>query len=212
MLDADRDGNPELIRYLDPKTGALLFKEEDRDYDGKMDSFTRYAGGRAAEIQRDADNDGKIDEWEYYGPDGRMARREVDRDADGVKDAFFEFSGGVLTVERHLRQRREARARGVLPEPPAREGRRGHRQDGTVDTWTFFATSGNQEVVTRVEKDTGKHGKADIFETYAQVGGKTVLEKREEDKNGDGTIDVLSLYENGKLKERQILDPELVPL
>jgi hypothetical protein len=67
-------------------------------------------------------------------------------------------------------------------------------------------------VVARVEKDTQKRGKPDTFESYAQVGGQTVLEKREEDKNGDGVVDVLSLYENGKLKERQILDPELVPL
>ena len=85
-------------------------------------------------------------------------------------------------------------------------------RDGSIDTWTFFETAGDKEVVARVEKDTAKRGKPDTFETYAQLGGKTVLVKREEDKNGDGAIDVLSLYENGKLKERQILDPELVPL
>ena len=76
-LDADRDGEPEEVRYVDPKTGVLLFKEEDRDYDGRMDSWTRYEGGLVAEIQRDTDGDGKVDEWQSYGarrPDGARAR------------------------------------------------------------------------------------------------------------------------------------------
>jgi hypothetical protein len=84
--------------------------------------------------------------------------------------------------------------------------------DGTIDTWTYFQAAGDKEVVSRVEKDTAKRGKPDVIETYAQQGDKTVLTKREEDKNGDGKPDVVSIYEGGKLKERQITDPELVPL
>ena len=85
-------------------------------------------------------------------------------------------------------------------------------RDGVVDTWTYFGAAGDKEVVSRVEKDTAKRGKPDVFESYAQQGDKTVLTKREEDKNGDGKPDVISIYENGKLKERQITDPDLVPL
>jgi hypothetical protein len=39
-----------------------------------------------------------------------------------------------------------------------------------------------------------------------------VLARREEDKNGDGNIDITSIYENGRLKTREISDPSLVPL
>jgi hypothetical protein len=212
VLDADRDGSAELVRYVDPKTGALLYKEEDKDYDGRLDAWARYQNGIVADIQRDTDGDGKVDEWQVYGSDGRMLRREVDRAGDGAKDAFYEFEGGVLVSERHLGKG------GKLERAVYYEGRRLSRaeedidRDGAIDTWTFFASAGDKEVVTRVEKDTAKRGKPDTFESYAQAGDKTVLEKREEDKNGDGVVDVLSIYENGKLKERQILDPELVPL
>ena len=41
-LDADRDGHPEQIRYFDEKTGELLRKELDQDYDGKLDSWSVY--------------------------------------------------------------------------------------------------------------------------------------------------------------------------
>jgi hypothetical protein len=211
-LDADRDGSPELVRYVDPKTGAMLFKEEDRDYDGRIDARTRYEGGLVASIERDNNGDGRADEWQTYGRAGTMTSREVDRDYDGARDAFYEFEAGSLAVERHLGKT------GKLERAVYYENRRLARaeedldRDGAVDTWTHFAAGGDREVVSRVEKDSAKRGKPDTFETYAQQGGKTVLTRREEDKNGDGAVDVVSIYENGKLKERQILDPELLPL
>jgi hypothetical protein len=66
--------------------------------------------------------------------------------------------------------------------------------------------------VTRIERDKGGEGKPDSFETFAQEGSKTVLVRREEDANGDGTIDITSVYENGKLKTREVSDPSLIPL
>jgi hypothetical protein len=211
-LDADRDGNPELVRYVDPKTGVLLYKEEDRDYDGRMDAWTRYEGSRPVSIERDNDADGKVDEWQRFGPDGRMLAREVDRDGNGQKDAFYDFAGGSLVSERHLGDSGQVE-RSVFYE--ARRLARAEEdldRDGTIDTWTYFQTAGDKEVVARVEKDTAKRGKPDVVEIYAQQGDKTMLTKREEDKNGDGKPDVVSIYENGKLKERQINDPDLVPL
>ena len=52
----------------------------------------------------------------------------------------------------------------------------------------------------------------DACGSYVLYVGKTVISSREEDVNGDGTIDVKSTYENGKLKNREISDPSLVPL
>ena len=71
---------------------------------------------------------------------------------------------------------------------------------------------GGQEFPVRIEKDTAGRGKADTFEVYEQKDGKTVIARREEDKNGDGVIDVTSIYEDGKLKRREVTDPDLVPL
>jgi hypothetical protein len=81
-----------------------------------------------------------------------------------------------------------------------------------MDTWTSFETVGGKEVIVRIEKDTTGDGKPDTFETYEQIAGKSTIKQRDEDKNGDGTIDVRSAYEKGKLKQREISDPALVPL
>ena len=58
----------------------------------------------------------------------------------------------------------------------------------------------------------GVTGRGRRLETYEQIAGKPSLKQRDEDKNGDGTIDIKSVYENGKLKQREISDPALVPL
>jgi hypothetical protein len=82
-----------------------------------------------------------------------------------------------------------------------------------MDVWTTFSVGdGSNEVITRIEKDQKGTGKADTFETYVQQEGRAVLSSREEDVNGDGQVDVKSSYENGKLKNREISDPSLVPL
>ncbi|MDH3685641.1 MAG: hypothetical protein OEP95_05415 [Myxococcales bacterium] len=216
-LDADRDGNPEMIRYVDPTSGVILRKEEDKDYDGTIDTWTEYESGIASEIRRDNDGDGQADEWETYGSDGRMTAREVDRDYDGQRDAFYRFQSGSLAAERH-----DGNSDGTVDRSVFYEERRLARteedldRNGAVDTWTVFgvANAGDktEEVITRIEKDTSGDGRADTFETYEQHEGRPTIARREEDKNGDGEVDVISIYERGKLKERQIHDPDLVPL
>ena len=46
-LDADRDGKPEEIRYFDAKSGVIIRKEQDQDYDGVLDTFATYEKRRA---------------------------------------------------------------------------------------------------------------------------------------------------------------------
>ena len=69
-------------------------------------------------------------------------------------------------------------------------------------------TSDAARATLRAAADATRHG----FETYEAEEGRPVLAKREEDKDGDGTVDVTSVYEKGRLKSRQISDPNLVPL
>jgi len=212
-LDADRDGNPEEVRYHDAATGVILRKEEDKDYEGTIDTWSSYESGVLVEIQRDNNEDGKADEWERYGPDGRMTAREVDRNYDGTRDAVFVYEAGSLVEERHdgssdgsVDRIVRYQARAIVSSEEDLD------HDGRMDTWTRFATVEGKEVVARIEKDTTGDGKADTFETYEQIAGKAALKQRDEDKNGDGTIDVRSVYEDGKLKQREITDPALVPL
>jgi hypothetical protein len=212
-LDADRDGNPEEIRYHDAASGLIVRRENDTNYDGSIDTWTLYEAGVVAEILKDNSGNGRPDEWERYGRDGRMQSRDVDRNFDGNPDAFFVYADGVLVEERHdgnhdgnidrlvhYVERRVARAE---------EDSTG---DGRIDTWTYFHAEGDREVVERVERDTTGDGRIDTFEYYEQLAGKAVLKQRDEDKNGDGEIDVRSLYEDGKLKQREIRDPALLPL
>jgi hypothetical protein len=80
-LDADEDGNPEQVRYFDAQTGVFLRKEQDRDYDGKLDATSIYEAGALARRELDDDADGDPDVFETYADD-RMTSREVDRDRE----------------------------------------------------------------------------------------------------------------------------------
>ena len=75
-LDADRDGHPEQIRYLDPQTGQMIRKESDRDYDGKIDSWQTYRGGAISHKEIDTDGDGRVDQWERYSRATLPLRRQ----------------------------------------------------------------------------------------------------------------------------------------
>jgi len=211
-LDADRDGTPEQVRYVDPVSGRMIRKEQDRDYDGRIDAWQSYEGGGIAERQLDENDDGRPDVWETYSG-GKMSTREVDRDQDGQRDAFFDFENGSLVEERHdtngdgridlvvtYRDRVRIRA----------EEDTSH--DGRMDTWTTYQIAGDKEVIARIERDKDGSGQPNVFEIFEPKEGKAQLAKREEDVNGDGNIDVTSVYENGKLVRREVTDPGLVPL
>jgi len=209
-LDADRDGNPEQIRYIDKGTGEMIRKEADRDYDGKLDTWQTYAGNSLEERTLDTNNDGHVDTWERYRG-GRMVERVIDRNGDGGKDAFYTFSDGSLVEERHDRNddgqsdlivtyqgRQKARTR---------EDRSG---DGQIDTWTTYAVVDGVELPAVIKRDSDGSGKIDIVDQFETSSGKSILAKREKDTNGDGEIDVTSTYRNGKLYRRELADPTLV--
>jgi hypothetical protein len=209
-LDADRDGHPEQIRYVDKSTGEMIRKAADRDYDGKLDTWQTYAGNSVDERTLDTSNDGEIDTWEKY-QGGRMVERIIDRDGSGRQDAFYTYSDGTLAEERHDRNddgefdlivtyqgRWKSRSR---------EDRSG---DGQFDTWTTYAVVHGEEMSASIKRDSNGSGEVDIIETFETSSGKPVLAKREEDTNGDGAIDVTSTYRRGKLYRRELADPTLV--
>ena len=207
VLDADGDGQPELIRWQDPASGQRVRQQEDRNYDGIQDAWSDYAGGRIVARALDSNDDGNPDVWERYHEE-RMSSREIDRDDDGVRDAFYRYQGDSLVEERH-----DADNDGRIDLVIHYEQRRRVRaeedsdRDGRMDTWTHYLASEGGEHVTRIERDRAGRGFADTFESFELRGGRAVLLRREEDSNGDGTIDVTSLYDEGKLRKRQISSP-----
>jgi hypothetical protein len=211
-LDADGDGKLELVRYVDPKTGEILRQEEDRNYDGVTDAWSEYRGGRIVLRVLDGNDDGNPDAWEHYR-DGRLSLRELDRDDDGVRDVFYRYSGDALIQEKH-----DADNDGTVDLVISYERKLRVRseedvdRDGRIDTWTIYVSPSGSEQISRIERDNNGRGFADTFDVFETREGKAVLVRREEDVNGDGKIDVVSFYEGGKLRKRQIRNPDVVPL
>jgi len=211
-LDADRDGKPEQVRYFDPKTGLIIRKVQDRDYDGKPDTWHVYRDGKVVSRTLDTNADGKPDIWETYSG-SRMTSRQIDRDNDGVKDAFYTYRGTNLTEEKH-----DVNNDGKIDLIVIYKNRKrvstaeDTDKDGAMDSWTEYDVVGEKEVISRIEKDTNSDGIRDVFEFYSTGNGRPELAKREEDKDGDGEVDIISIYENGRLVRREINDPNLVPL
>ena len=209
-LDADRDGKPEEVRYLDEKSKQLVRVDEDRDYDGRIDVWMLFEGGAPVSRDLDENGDGKPDAWERYA-NGRMVSREVDRDGNGARDAFYVYQGDALVEERH-----DTKGDGSIDRIVHYSGRHLTRTeedrsgDGAIDTWSSYGLDERgREVVVRVERDTQGDGKPDSFESFEQQDDKTVLVRREEDKNQDGTPDVISIYDKGKLVKKEINDPSV---
>jgi hypothetical protein len=211
-LDADRDGRPEEVRYLDPATGALLRAEQDLDFDGQIDTWKTYADGVLSVRILDQTGDERADVWERY-ENGRVAQLTLDRNHDGVRDVFLRYNG----VDLHERLE-DANDDGTIDRVVSYTGKRRIRAEedlsfnGKMDTWTTYALVDGQEVVARVERDTQDTGKADVVESYETIDGETRIVRREEDLNRDGRADVVSVYEKGRLVQRAISDEALAPL
>ena len=212
VLDADRDGVPEQIRFFDPDSMLLLRLEQDSNFDGNLDIWNTYTEGKLTARVRDTSGDGNADVWERY-KDDRMTHRTIDRDHDGIADAFYIYGGGILVEERH-----DANNDGIVDRQISYQNlfrvraEEDRDRDGNMDVWTTYGISHGKEVVERVERSTKGSGPPDRIETYDTSTGKSQLSKLEEDRDGDGTIDVTSRYENGKLVQREISDPDLAPL
>ncbi len=212
VLDADRDGVPEEVRFFDPDSKQLLRLEQDSDYDGSLDIWNSYEDGKLVARVRDTDGDGDPDVWEGYEND-RMTHRTIDRDLDGVADAFYVYGGDILVEERHDSNNDGIIDRQISYQNLFRVRAEEDRDfDGNMDVWTTYGVSHGKEVVERVEQATKGNGPPDRIETYETSSGRSQLSKLEEDRNGDGKVDVTSRYENGKLVQREISDPELAPL
>ena len=210
LLDADRDGNPEIRIEHDARSGALLARLEDTDYDGRFDTVNAYHGsGGIASREQDTNHDGMPDRWTEYGADGRATRVVVDRDFDGVRDGLFRYANGWLTDEEH-----DTNNDGSIDRRVEYEGRRRAIEledrdfSGGMEIRTFYDLSGFPE---RAEIDANEDGRSDVWEYYeGDDPARPVLARKEEDLNGDGDVEVTSYYREGRLVRQEITDTDLV--
>ena len=84
-IDHDFDGNIDEKRFLNEKTGVLLRKEIDINFDKKPDIITIYENNLPIAKTIDKDADGKIDTWEEY-ESGELSKILFDTNNDGIPD------------------------------------------------------------------------------------------------------------------------------
>jgi hypothetical protein len=139
-LDADNDGKPEQVRYLDFTTRLCIRVEEDRNYDGRLDAWSSYRMADTTLHHRllDDDDDGKADRWETYDA-GRMNTLEIDRDGDGRIDVNMHYGKEFLEREEHDTNGDGKMDRHVIYQ----NGQRGEvhediNHDGEIDVVSFY--------------------------------------------------------------------------
>jgi hypothetical protein len=93
-IDTNLDGIKDVVRSFNAK-GEPVREDADTNYDGKIDSWSTFVGGRMSEEDLDTNHDGRPDQWKYY-TDGQLSRWKRDRNNDGRPDVWEIYSSGHL--------------------------------------------------------------------------------------------------------------------
>jgi antitoxin component YwqK of YwqJK toxin-antitoxin module len=209
ILDADRDGRPEIEIVLDNASGERESRSEDTDYDGKLDTQNVYEDDRIVLRTEDTNHDGRVDLRIAYGPDEVATKKIVDTNYDGKDDALFSYEDGTLAheerdldndgqIDRRVEYERRSRMRDLDDTD----------RNGTWDVWTYYDVSAKP---SRIEKDTNADGAVDVWEYHeGPDAAQMQIVKRDEDLDKDGSIDISSYYEKGKLTRKEVLNPDAI--
>ena len=169
-IDTNLDGIKDVVRTFNAK-GEALHEEADSNYDGKIDVWINFVGGRMSEEDLDTNNDGKINVWKYY-LDGVLSRVKRDTNFDGKPDVWEIYTKGHLervgvdtqhtghvdrwdrdqdvqrkAEEEEVRAREKMQAaRGTAghPRPPRRPGTQASRRPWTRAVRTAARTDGSR--------------------------------------------------------------------
>ncbi len=93
-VDTNLDQVKDVVRTFNDK-GESLREVSDSDYDGKVDTWITFAGGRMAKVDVDADRDGRPDEHRFYVR-GKLSRLQRDTNRDGRADVWEIYEEGRL--------------------------------------------------------------------------------------------------------------------
>jgi hypothetical protein len=153
VRDINGDGVPDLWIYYNPlKPGEILRQEEATKADGKVDT------------------------WSYF-KDGKLMRREVDTKDAGRPDTVFYYDKDQIVRE----ERDET----------------GH---GTASYRAFYQNG----KLAKVERDTLGNGRTDTWTYYDSSRDGDLVVKEERDLNGDGVADMWTYFENGRVARRDV--------
>jgi hypothetical protein len=93
-IDSNLDGIKDILRTYNDK-GESLHEEADANYDGRVDTWITFSGGRMAKEDLDTDFDGNPDVWKYY-VGGQLSRIQRDTNRDGKPDRWEFYTAGKL--------------------------------------------------------------------------------------------------------------------
>jgi hypothetical protein len=143
--DLNRDGKPDLVKYLKVvgTNEFLVRKEFDLNFDGRPDVFKYYdEKGKVVKERKDHDFDGKIDSVTLF-EDEQLARQEVDLNFDEKPDLIKYYEKGRIS-------RKEADV----------------NQDGKVDYWEYYEDG----KVDRIGVDRDGDGEVDDWQKATENG------------------------------------------
>ena len=129
----------------DPGTGQLTTISTDTDGDGRIDTVSRMAGARIAQIELDLDENGQVERWDFYGTAGTLEKVGLSHQNDGVMDAIAYYDEKGLLSRMSVSTRR----------------------DGTFDRTEHYADGR----LIRSEDDTNGDGRADKWDLYEPLPG-----------------------------------------
>jgi hypothetical protein len=93
-VDTNLDGFKDTVRTY-TEEGQSKEERADTNFDGKIDTWNVFAGGRLAEVRLDKNFDGKPDEWKIFNK-GKLSRVKRDTNFDGKADVWEMYRKGRL--------------------------------------------------------------------------------------------------------------------
>ncbi|MFI5300937.1 MAG: hypothetical protein ACHREM_22880 [Polyangiales bacterium] len=96
FADLNGDGRVDVYTYLDD-TGKTRRRESAYSASASIDEIATYKAGDLDVIARETNYDGKLDTWDFY-EGGKLVRRERDKTGDGHIDEWWTFDSAAETV------------------------------------------------------------------------------------------------------------------
>ncbi len=156
LFDENGDTAPDRTIYYDAR-GEQRSVEEDRNQDGRLDSWVEFKDGAMARQRRDTDHDGFLDTWTFYR-NGEIAREEQDLNGDGFRNRMAFFEGGRITREREDRNGDGRIDRVTLYDEQEKVRQRDEDQDGNglIDTRSYYENGrlSRRELIEETLTDT----------------------------------------------------------
>ncbi len=145
-LDADGDGQPDIIRYFEEF-------EDPRD--------PQRTRRRLRRMEIDANTDGKINVRRHYDEFGNVQREENDMNLDGEMDSIIYFVGG----ERARKELYDTETGQIIERRIYYDGalvrvEKDLNRNGNVDSWEYYEDG----ILMRIGRDTVGDGAADTWQ------------------------------------------------